>query len=392
MIPGLGGLSPAGLERLKETLCMDHNVMVLVSLMDINHNHLADLTHMLYDGQVQISTTAGGPTRSSRLQIWDPDNITGLNDMSPDAQLLYYRKMIRITYCVWRYGDLKSVDIPLFTGPIVDSGINSNGLLEVNCLGKESLLNTAAVWKPAAWPKGYNVGTALRTLLRDRGGEVHFDFETTSVKFGAKYQIAREAIIWDEAQKLARKCSKQLFYDGRGVSRFRSLPSTSATVAFRFRDGPGGSIITSPLKGSSDTEIKNTAWVIGAAPKGSKTIPSSVLQLPSSNHLNPWAMGRKVGSTTIPRVLLEKIEDTTLTKKAQTNARAAQTLDKYDDQQATLKADVLTIPFLEELDLITFTVSGEYDTSQRVQDLTFPLIGPVCSWGSQKNISLKKKK
>lgn len=385
MIPGLG-LSPAEVQRLKETLCMDHNVLVKVAMLDLNHNHLADVTNKLYDGQVTMSTAGNGATRSSSLTLWDPRDELGLDNDTPNSAAVYYTRMMRVTYCVWRYGDTSSVDIPLFTGPITAVGKDANGMLLLTCMGKETLLD-GVVWTAIKWKKGKNFRSALIELMRDRGGETKLDFESSTSKMGSDKSLAREQVIWPAAQGLAGNMRKQLFFDGRGTARLRSTPTVSS---FTFRDGPGGSIITAPTWDKDDEALKNRVWLVGAAPKGSKTVPSYAASLPSDHPLNHNRIGRKVGTKTVPRILLEKVEDNEVTKLSVATSNAKKKLDDLDDQQISFRMDVLTMPFLEENDLITVQVQGQYTTTQRVQDATFPFIGPVCSWGNKKNLSLKR--
>lgn len=387
MIPGLG-LDSAGVERLKETLCMDHNVLIKVSLLDLNHTYLVDATNMLYEGQVTMSTSGNGATRSSSLTLWDPEDKLGLDDDSPNSPSLYYNRMMKVTYCVWRYGDTSSVDIPLFTGPISGVGKDANGMLLVTCLGKEALLD-GVVWTPVKWKKGSLIRSALIKLMQDYGGESRFDFESTTAKFGSDKSLAREQVIWPAAQAFASNMRKQLFFDGRGTARLRTSPSTSA---FTFRDGPGGSIITAPTWDKNKDAVKNRVWLVGAAPAGSKTVPSYAASLPSDHPLNHNKLGRKVNGKTIPRILLEKVDDSSVTKLSVATDNAKKKLDALEAQQQSFRMDVLTMPFLEENDLVTIEMQGQYKTTQRVQDATFPFIGPVCSWGSKKNLSLKRSK
>lgn len=382
------GLDQSGMDRLGETLCMDHNVKILVSLMDINHNHLMDLSDRLFDGQVNISAKSTDATRSASLSIWDPKFELGLDDLVPDAYANFYRKMIRVTYCVWRYGDTSSVDIPIFTGPITATGRDGQGMLQLTCMGKE-VLAKAAIWDPTAFPKGYAMRTALQFLMTQRAGETKLSLEASNAKFGAKRSYAREAIIWDEAKVLATAMQKQAFYDGRGTFRSRTFPTT---VSWRFRDGRGGSIVTKPTRNNDDTDMKNRVWAIGAAPKGSKTVPSAVATLPNTHPLSPGSLGRVYDGKVRPRVLLNKIDASTLTTKAQVQGLVDTAIDDYEAQNLALRADVLVIPFLEEYDLIQMSIAGEYNQQMRLGDYTIPFIGPVASWGTTKNLATKKKR
>lgn len=382
------GLTSAQFEHLKRILVSNHNVKIIVSMTDLNHKSLFNASEMLFDGQVNISSN-NDITRSATLSFWDPRHQLGLDGKSLAEGSNFYTRMFKVTYCVWEYGMTRSYDIPLFHGP-VNGTSRDGGMLEVTCMGKE-LLAQSDVWTTARYRGGEKKTEVFRKLMTYRGGETRFDIQPSNSKIGSKgVTYVREQIVWDEAKKMARSLGYHAFYDGRGVCRARVRPSA---VSWNFRDGPGGSIVNEPKVKNSDEAVKNVIWVEGATPSGKKKAPSAISVLPSTSAVNHRTLGRIVnGNLLVPRILLQKETVDTITNSTAAKVNADQRRDSYAQQQSNFTVDTLSIPMLEEQDLVGLTLSGKYSERYRVTDMSIPFSGPVASLGSSKNLSLKRRK
>lgn len=381
------GLDSAGYRRLAATLCMDHNVEIVVSLLDLNRKYKMNLSSRLYDGQVNISASASDSTRSCTLSLWDDvgDVALAIDTDNIGEVSSFYNRMISVTYCVWRYGDTDSVDVPIFCGPIVGTSRDENGFLNLTCMGMDYILRNSAIWQSTSFKAGVNHGTALRTIARNRGGHDKVDFESVKGKFSKDTSYSKETVVWEALSSLARSNSKHLFTDGRGTLRLRTYPGS---VAHRFSDGPGGSIVSRPTRDNTDDSIRNTIWVVGAPPEGSKTVPQYTKTLASTHPLSSKNLGRTVDGKLVPRIILEKVDDSSLTTSTKVKEAATNILGLYDDQAVNLRADVLVIPYLEESDTVELHLNGAYTTKCRLIEYTIPFRGPVSSFGSLRNMAL----
>lgn len=377
------GLNAAGMNRLNDALAGDHSVSIGVSLLDLEENFLTSMSTLLYDGQVTISGKAD-ITRSASLTLFDPDRVLSLDGVNPSGAAVYYDKMISIVYYVNAYGWAQPIGIPIFRGPIT-SMKRSGYFISLEAFGKEILAKNA-IWNAFGLPKGSYKSGAIRELLYEGAGERKLDLLFAGPKIASTISLTRESIPWDVAKKLASGMGYQLFYNGRGVATMRIPPTASS---FTFRNGTGGTILQAPDVTYDMANVRNIVWVKGGKAKGAKVAVSQWATLPSSHPLNHNRMGRN-GT---PRFLLETIEDTTITKSSEGKETAQSRLNSLALQSIETQASVLPIPYLEELDIATMNMQGQYAFSFRTNDMVIPLIpNQGGSIGTRRNAQVKRKK
>src|SRR5690348_11905484 len=102
------GLTSAEKKQLDDLLVSHHRISVAIQLLDLSHNYLSDLSHLMLSGQVDIDATADEATRSCTLELLDPFGELKLDGDSPDDGSLYYTRMVKIIYTVISVeGDLR---------------------------------------------------------------------------------------------------------------------------------------------------------------------------------------------------------------------------------------------------------------------------------------------
>lgn len=375
------GLDTAGWERLRWMLTYGYNLRIVLNLIDLNHKHLDSLSWRFQDGQVTVSSDAE-ITRSASLVLWDPDKSLRLDDVNPDLGGLYSDKMIQIFYCVWQDGDTRSIDIPVFTGPVYKAK-RSGAFLNVDLLGKEFLSQTV-IWTPQTYYEGANRGRVIKDIMRRGSGEQRMTFAETGYKLAANLSLGREAMSWEESKKIIKSMNnKHLFYDGRGTLRFREYPSRPTYV---YSDGPGGSLTSDPELTYNLDNAKNLIWVVGA------TGISAVARAPSSHPLNHNRIGRVYAGTLVPRYLMEKIENSNISSNTAAQALADKMLDARLKEALEFTGSAVPIPFLEEMDIVGVQKQNEYMIQVRNKEFTIPLVaGTEASIGSTKNLALKRR-
>ena len=375
-------LSIADQLALARALTSDHHVRISVSLLDLNENYIAPLSSLLYDGQVTISADAD-ITRSANLVLFDPERVLTFDGDNPVDGALYYDKMIAMTYCVWMQGWTKSIDIPIFRGPI--HKLKRSGMLvSLDCYGKE-LLSKTAIWTPRSYKKGSNKTATIKDLLSAGSGERKFDLQATTAKLPNTLALVRESITWDQAKGVASGMNMQLFYDGRGTARLRPFPTAKA---WTFRNRTGGSIVTKPDLDFDLENAKNLIVIQGGKPKGSTRAVEGVATAEPSHPLNH----NRIGRNGVKRVLLETLSYPTITSKTAATRKAKQILDSRLRQGLNFQMTTLPIVFLEENDLAEVNMFGQYAFDFRIKEMTIPLVGgPTATIGTRRNLTLKRR-
>lgn len=362
------------LEALLELLKTDHCVRVVVSLMDLNENHLESITDRVFDGQVNVQADSE-VSRSASLQLFDPNYTLTLDRSNPMDGALYYDRMISVTYCVWQYGWSSSIDIPIFRGPITK--INRDEVfVSLECMGKE-IMGMGLLWATRNYAIGYNKTEYVRDLMSKGAGESRFDLQATTGKISKAASLAKDIIPWTEANRMANTMGQYLFYDGRGVLRMRSYPTVAA---LNFRSGDGGMLREKPKIVYDMDNFYNGVWVIGS----SSSISYSEWA-PASHPLNPNKMGRNGVPFRKPLI----IEDSEITTSAAAATRGKSALTEALMQSIDVQAVALVNPLLEEGDMIEIERQGEYKIPIRVKSFSIPFIGPDMTLGQTKNVSIK---
>lgn len=370
-------------------LCCDHHTIdVTMTLLDLDMNEIpgGDVSARLEDGQVTFDADAD-VTRGLDLDLLDPLGALHLDSDSPDAGAMFADRMIRVKYHV--IDPLRTVryTTPLFTGPI--TALERNGIeVKVECQGKE-VFGLSPVWNEKTFKKGSNLVGTIRVLLRDFMGETHFNLPTSGAV--TKKTLPRNVSVggddklpWKVAKDLAASVGYQLYFDGMGVCQMRPMPKGSI---FTFRTGPGGSIKSNPDVGFDIAKIINAVEIFGKKPtkkkgKPTRSRPHFKIVAPRNHPLSPWKLGRKGG----PRYLPHIIEDDGVTTNAEAKRYAQRELARGLLESVDVAYDTVTIPSIEELDVVTVKTS-KFTTDHRARKFAIGLRSSAdSSMGYVKNV------
>lgn len=385
-----------------------YQLRVICQILDLNHRYISDVSSMLIDGQVNFDYWEP-ITNSASLVLLDPDNLVGFDTSSPSDNALYADRMIRIVYSVWvdttvitagsaggplldAYSDVFSdtyeagsssgtfpdtysdsyyttesvstgfwVDVPLFCGPVTKVK-RDDAVLSVECQGKESLVSEpTVVWTPTTNTKGTLGVTAIRSMMT-RCGETKFDLPGFTYKLGTDYVASAMTSPWEYVNTLAGSRSiRQLWYDGRGVLRFRETPTRPV---WTFTEE---TLLSVPKLDYNHADIRNTAVVRGATPEGKPQLHAH-RYLPASHHASPQALGRNGKHRTIPEVL----EDESLKTQAAVDAAANKLLQTIDDTNVGFEFDSFPIPHLEPGDMFHLS-TRDFSINLQMNQFSIPL-------------------
>lgn len=283
------GLSVAQRRTYEAALTGTYQLRVRVALQDLAGRELADLSGRLLDGQVNLDVEAE-TTRQATLSLDDPSRSLNLDSYAPADGALFADRMVSITYGVFVTDLARWVDVPVFVGPI--TGMDRDGdSVNLTCLGKEHLAK-GSCWTTLTYKKGRNVLSAIRSVLQTRAGETRFIFPTTGplarARLGRDYSLTRASTPWGAATTWAASIGAVLYYDGAGRCVLKDDVSRGA---WRFKDGDGGSVLSTPKVSYDLSTVVNAVAVTGAKPKGHKA-PIRATVVADRSHPSPptgWA-------------------------------------------------------------------------------------------------------
>jgi hypothetical protein len=378
------GLSSARYKEFRATLCRSHEMKVTCLILTPEHQVVRTITESLEDGQVDVTTPKRDGdsveiSRTASLVFFDPFGRLALDDTTPTDNAFYLNRMIRVIYSVrcsfgW-------VDVPVFTGPIVDLERDAE-YVSVECQGKE------------VWALGSSVRTGVlkgtrfqvtRSLL-ERAGETRRRIDIPSGGSKTSVTLARDSKLWIKAWKLQAAADRVLFYDGRGVAKARRKPSKPALT---LRLGDGQLLLSQPrISYEVDDSIINYARVTGRKPSKGKKRPVAVVTAPASHPLSP----KKLGRNGQPLHLTGDGQSLVNNPDIKTDAGCYQVGKRMieDSLMQHVVADIETfpIPDLEPWDVLQVNTS---DVSVRIRanQFTLPLVqrgdGEAMSIGALKN-------
>lgn len=357
------GLNAADRRAFQQVLRSPHTRTVRVYVQTLTGTTLAELTHVLVDGQIVVDVDAE-ITRSASLTYVDPARALSFDTNSPDDGAVYADRMLQIDYEIWVPALGKHVTATVFTGPVTKlDRVGENVTIEAQ--GKETLVS-GAIWRPLTLKKGSYVTEGIKTLLIDRGGETRTNITFTDKKLAAARSLDRFSPIWQAAKKLARSLNFQLFYAANGIATLRPWPNS---VVYGFRTGEGGDVLSNLGVAYEMSEVKNTIVVVGGTPKGAKSRIMVSAIADSTHPLSPDRLGRPGA----PRYLVEKIDNPSLRSKKDATAYAKRVLEDRLREVVTVNFDALPIPHLEAGDLVRVT-TDESSFTFRLRQFTIPLV------------------
>lgn len=356
------GLTATERGAYERALRSSHVRRIDVDVLTLDGEVLSKIDPVLLGGQVNVDLDAE-VTRSASLQFLDPRHALNFDTDSPDDGALYADRMIRVRYGVHVEALGRWVWCPVFVGPVTKLS-RAGDVVQVEAQGKEALVR-GAIWRPLTLKKGAKVTDAIRTLMRDRGGETQFDFPDLSQRLPKARSLDRLVEIWATALSLARGVNRQLFYDGAGRLVLRALPGS---VVYTFSAGTGGDVLSDLNVSYELGDVKNVVEVKGQPPKGKKDRVRGVAVAPASHPLNPARLGRKDA----PRYLVETIEDSSIRTDKAARERAEAILEDRLREVVTVTFDSLPIPHLDPGDLVRVK-TDELAVTFRVRQFSIPL-------------------
>ena len=425
------GLSAANQALFEQALYTGYNLRVVVQILDLNHRYISDISDLLVDGQVNYSYWEP-ISYSASMTLLDPDNRVGFDTSSPADNALYADRMIRLLYCVWvdttppgstsggggytdiypgaytdtypggylsDYSDVYTdsytyttpttstvvntgfwVDVPIFCGPVTKVK-RDDAILSVECQGKESLVSAPTLaWTAKTYPKGWRGVDAIRSVMENFAGETKFDLPEFTYPLGHDYVLNATTVPWEFVNVLsASRHIRQLWYDGRGVLRFREKP---ARPVWTFTED---TLLSVPQLDYNHADIRNAATVRGATPEGKPQLRAH-RYLPAAHHSSPQAMGRNGKN----RYMMEIVDDTTLATQAAVNVAADKLLVSIQNTNVGFEFDSFPIPHLEVGDIVHLS-TRDVSINLMVDQYSLPLkAGSPQSNGTIRKVSANR--
>jgi hypothetical protein len=368
------GLGVDDTRELQRLLTSSHALRIDINLLDLNHNHLGNVSKRFLSGSVDIDIDAD-VSRTCKLSLIDVDGSLNLDKNNPNDGTMYLDRMVQVVYCVGRMDRTKWFEIPIFTGPI--SKVDRDGVIvNVEADGKESMSGQNS-WKAKTWRKGYKYHTIIRLVMAS-AGEKFMRLSDSKSKTGSVTALSRESSPFAVAKKLADAANMTLYYDGAG--RLRLRPRSSNPV-WKFDDKV---MVTAPQIGYTLDGVINAVEVRGKKPpkKGNGKRPIVRAVAPASHPLSPQSLAR--GG--VPRYIWIVIEDEKLKTVAECRRVANAKLERGLIETVDATFTSLPIPHLEEGD--TYEVRTErYSGKASVKKMTIPLTsGDTMSVGYVKRV------
>lgn len=367
------GWSQAKRLRYTELLRSNHGIEVTVQLLDLSHKYLADISHLMLSGQVDIDSSAMESTRTCTMELLDPKKQLALDGNSPSDGSIYFTRQIKVVYTVISLKDRERFDVPIFCGPL--SKVDRNGpIISITCSGKEKLAS-GSVWTTRTFKKGASRGATLKFLLTTLGGEhsskvLIRDYASVSPstrKLPADLAISaeKESTPWAVAKRVASGMNRMLYYDGRGNAVVKKVPGG---VQYVFRED--GVLLSQPTASFDAESVVNSVLVLGAVVGTGKSKRRIVYRaVPSRGHvLSPWSLGRWGR----PRYLTEVISDDTIKTTREARSVAKSLLRNKLREQVEVSFECLPVPHLEERDPCSI-ISSQYTGRFALRKMSIPL-------------------
>ncbi len=378
------GLSVADQAIWHRNLSQPHTVKTVVQILDLEHNIIADVSHMLdtsggqVDGQVvkveglkddlkEINDPQILHTLS--LTLLDPRRALGFDSSSPADAAIYLDRMLRVYYCTFDPDLNRWVDTPVFTGPIINMARN-DALVTVEAQSKEYLGSTdydAA----ATIPAGVKVDM-IRDLMRKTGElDKYMDLPVLADKAPKAVVLVRNSKPWAKAYALGESMSRHLFYDGRGVLRMAD-PNTKPVFTFN-----GDNVTAFPGATYGTGDLRNGVRVTSGTGSGSKPKYDYTAYAEDSHQNSRKSLGRNG----VGRKIIETIDDDAIKSQAAAKTRAETELKDRIRTNSAIPLECFCIPHLELWDLIAIDLPDFY-AELRVESFSKPItIGSLMTVG-----------
>lgn len=358
------GLSHAGYQAWLDAQTSTHQQRVRVRVMNLDHRVLHELTNRVVDGDVTIDVTRDPITKLS-LTLADPSRSIGWEPDGPSGVPRYGNRMIRADVLTQVPALGEWVEVPVFTGPVVDFD-RTGAEVNIACDDK-SRLAMGSFPHPKTYRRKTKVTWVIRNMLA-MTGEIYLgqlpDLRDTLPE---DLTVTR----WDspliEAQELAASIDRVLFWDALGRVRLVERPRAPiVTVPPEWLTGPVA------VDRQNVAETVNRWIVLGPKPKGGKKRVSADVRAYS---LAPVRNGERIWR-------MERIERNGI----KTRKRARQIGNRKRDaalrRETAFTIDCLNLPHLSPYDLVRVRDPYMGPFRVRVQKASIPLDGSPMVIGS----------
>lgn len=382
------GVRKGDQRKVNDLLTRAHTLRVSVSLMDLDHRHLKNLSDRFIDGQVSVDADAA-ITRALDLTLFDPQGRIDIDPNSPGRASVFIADMIRTTIIIGEPDGSAYYSIPVFTGPI-ESVDRDDVFLKVKCLGKESLSLTN-LWRGKVFKKGQRKMYVIEVIARTLMGETKMTLGNNKSKLPNNQKLSRSSAPFTVIRALAKTMDLRVFYDGRGIMQVRRRQK-HPVITFNEKWLTDEPVASYDLKNTI-----NAVDVIGRKPKKAKK-PLRFRAIAKRTHpLSPWRLGRG----NVPRYLWTEIRDDSFSSKAECKSVAKRNLKLGLMASTTIKFSGIPFPQMEEGDPIRVD-SEKVHNKAVMRQFTIPLTaGDDASYGylrrsrprgGARMIKVKKKK
>lgn len=404
-------LTPADRRAFREALVTGYTISTEIEVLNSDDEVLSSLRPIMVEGQVAIDMDAP-VNRVVSLTLIDPLNRLGFDSEAIEDGHLYADRQLRVMTVIDADGLSEPVHIPAGCGPIAAmTRAGATLTVEVHDRGAYGM---GVAWRSRSWPKGTQKTTVIREILKELMGEPRLArIPEQKERLRRPFNLAADEQPWPAAVALARSMGMRLYYRNDGVP---ILEHPRESVAWRFRDGEGGSIINDPNVNPDFTTLRNAIEVTGGAvePKPRCQKASVVACAPSSSgrdtgdttsgfgvekrrprHARAVAprshplSPRRIGRNGAPLFLAEFIEDENLSTEKAVDRVARRSLREGLREGTEVTFDALALYHLEPGDLVAVSAFGTH-ARFRPRQLSWSLTGGPMSVGYVKALRPNK--
>lgn len=377
------GLDPHDFGLYLDTLLTPgHKRRIELDVLDLADNsHLRTLSPNVIDGQVAYDVTAD-VTRMLDVHFVDTRGRLGFEPDDPSDAPLHRSRLIRAKDCRYVDGLGDWVEMPVFTGPIIDFQ-RVGGDVNLTCHGMEEQAFGAA-WETIHCGKKSKITDGIRKLLA-AAGDVNAIVPDLPRTFPKDVVIHPLDPIWPHVVHMAASLDHYVFYDGSG--RFQMRRHTQRNV-YRFHDA-----LISPVTVKRQVDgFINTVIVLGPKPHGPKkhrvrgvaTLKGSLSPESLNRHGVPFhavdhedrdfqvTVRRKDKKGKVHKVTRELPH---LKASREAESIAKRILLEHATTQTGLAFDSMPLPMLEEYDMVAVTDDAFGAAKMRMRQWSLPIEG-----------------
>lgn len=367
------GLSAAVQQAYHVALSQPYRAKTVVQVLDLEHNVLADISHMVDDGQIDGQVVrlenlkndlkdVNDPSilHTLSMTLIDPRRTLGFDSSSPADAAVYLDRMIRVYYCIYVPAFARWVDCPEFTGPITDLS-RDDAIVTIEAQSKEAL--SAGECNTTRTFKGATKVDTIRDLLKMTGEiDKYIDLPALTSKPAKDTVLVRESRPWAKAFALGESMTRHLFYDARGVAR---MADPNAKAVFTFN---GENITKFPGARYGTGDLRNGVRVIAGTGSGTKPKYDQTAYAPSTNPNSRENLGRNG----VKRNYIETIADDDIKSASAALTRAKSELADRLRTVTAINLESFCIPHLELWDLVEVDLPNLH-AELRVESFSKPI-------------------